>query len=162
LTSLNSGTIKTDGIDFGFDYNFPLSAVGLPGKLSFSDTATLTLSFLAADQSGSINDFLGKIQQTSSPFTSANPKLQNRLTTAWSNDSFSFAWSARYIGDVRRYTDPNAPAADCSVAGDCLPSIWYNDVVASYKYQRLTVIAGADNLFDKKPRLGRTRRRGQL
>jgi iron complex outermembrane receptor protein len=153
LTSLNSGTINTDGIDIGFDYNFPLSDFGLAnaGKVSFSDTATVTLSFRAADQSGTVNDFLGKIQQTSSPFTSANPKLGNRLTSSWSNDSFSFAWSARSIGSVKRFTDPNAPAANCSVAGDCLPAIWYSDIVATYKYQRLTIIAGVDNLFDKQP-----------
>jgi iron complex outermembrane receptor protein len=153
LTSLNSGTINTDGIDFGLDYSFPLSAIGLPnaGKLAFSDVATETLSFLAADQSGSINSFLGKIQQTSSPFTSANPRLQNRLTATWSNDAFSFSWSARFIQSVKRYTDPNAPAAKCSVAGDCLPSIWYNDIVGSYTYQRLTFIAGVDNLLDQDP-----------
>jgi iron complex outermembrane receptor protein len=153
LTSLNSGTISTDGIDFGLDYSFPLSDVGLPnaGKLSFSDVATETLSFLAADQSGTINNFLGKIQQTSSPFTTANPKLQNRLTATWSNQAFSFSWSARFIQSVKRYTDPNAPAANCTVPGDCLPSVWYNDIVASYTYQGLKVIAGVDNLLDKDP-----------
>jgi outer membrane receptor protein involved in Fe transport len=153
LTSLNSGTISTDGIDFGLDYNFALSDVGLPdaGKLSLSDTATWTMSFLAADQSGTINSFLGKIQQTSSPFTSANPKLQNRLTATWSRDALSFSWSARFIEHVKRYTDPNAPAADCGVAGDCLPNIWYNDVVASYTIKNSTIIAGVDNLLDQNP-----------
>jgi iron complex outermembrane receptor protein len=153
LTSLNSGTISTDGIDFGLDYSLPLGDIGLaiPGRLTFSDTATHTLSFLAADQSGTINDFLGKIQQTSSPFTSANPKWQNRLTAGWSNEMFSFSWSARVIGHVKRYTDPNAPAANCAVAGDCLPSVWYSDLSASAKVRQYTFIVGVDNLFDKQP-----------
>jgi iron complex outermembrane receptor protein len=148
LTSLNSGTISTDGIDLGIYYTMPL---GAGGKLSFSDTATNTLSFLAADQSGTINDFLGKIQQTSSPFTSANPKWQNRLTAGWSNDAFSVSWSARYIESVVKYTNPNAPVAKCTVAGDCLPSVWYHDLVASWSFQNVTVIGGIDNLLDKQP-----------
>jgi outer membrane receptor protein involved in Fe transport len=149
LTSLNSGTIDTDGIDVGVDYNFPLGAES--GKLSFSDTATLTRSFKAADQSGTVNDFLGKIQQTSSPFTSANPKLQNRLTTTWSKGAFSLAWSARFLDSVKRYTDPNSPPADCSKRGDCLPVIWYHDFVASYAFGKLTFIGGIDNALDKDP-----------
>lgn len=153
LTSLNSGTIKTDGIDVGFDYTFNLSeSAPSAGRLTFSDTATWTMSFLIADQSGTINNYLGKIQQTSSPFTSANPKLSNRFSATWSNDMFSFSWSARFIEHVKRYTDPNAPPADCSVAGDCLPNVWYNDLVATYSYsKRITVIAGVDNVLDKEP-----------
>ncbi len=149
LTSLNSGTISTDGIDYGVYYTHPLGAGA--GKLSFSDTATTTLSFMAADQSGRINNFLGKIQQTSSPFTSANPRFQNRLTTGWSNDAWSVSWSARYIQNVIRYTDPNAPAANCSVAGDCLPVVWYHDIVASFGFKNVTLVGGIDNLFDKSP-----------
>jgi iron complex outermembrane receptor protein len=149
LTSLNSGTISTDGIDFGVDYTIPLGAAG--GKLSFTDAATHTLSFLAADQSGTVNSFLGKIQQTSSPFTSANPKWQNRLTTAWSMDALSLAWSARFIQGVNRYTDPNSPPPNCSVLGDCLPSVWYHDIVGTYVYRGVSLIAGIDNLLDKDP-----------
>ena len=158
LTSLNSGTISTDGIDIGIDYSFPLGAAG---KLSFSDTATITRSFHAADQSGTINDFLGKIQQTSAPITSANPRLLNHLTTSWTKGEFSLAWSARYIGSVKRYTDPHAPAANCSNRGDCIPVIWYHDLVASYTRGKLTYVAGIDNALDKDPpfftdTLGRT------
>jgi iron complex outermembrane recepter protein len=119
--------------------------------LSFSDAATVTRSFLAADQSGTINDFLGKIQQTSSPFTSANPKFQNRLTTSWSRGDFAFSWSARFLDSVIRYTDPNAPSANCSKKGDCLPGIWYHDIVASYALRKLTLIGGIDNVLDKDP-----------
>jgi iron complex outermembrane receptor protein len=149
LTSLNSGTLSTDGVDLSLDYNFPLGDAG--GKFSFSDTATNTLSFLAADQSGTVNSFLGKIQQTSSSFTSANPKWQNRLTTTWSNEAFSVSWSARYIEAVHRYTDPNSPPANCAVAGDCLPSVWYHDLVATFSHKGLTFIAGIDNVLDKDP-----------
>jgi iron complex outermembrane recepter protein len=153
LASLNSGTINTDGIDLGLDYTFNLSEYApSAGKLALSDTATWTMSYLVADQSGTINNYLGKIQQTSSPFTSANPKLSNRLSATWSNDLFSFSWSARFIEHVKRYTNPNSPPADCTVAGDCLPSVWYHDIVATYTYnKRVTVIAGVDNLFDKDP-----------
>ena len=149
LTSLNSGTISTDGIDFGVDYTIPLGAAG--GKLSFTDTATHTLSFLAADQSGTVNSFLGKIQQTSSPFTSANPKWQNRLTTAWSMGALSLSWSARFIQGVKRFTDPNSPPPNCSVLGDCLPRVWYHDIVGTYVYKGASFIAGIDNLLDKDP-----------
>lgn len=149
LTSLNSGTISTDGIDIGIDYNFPLGDSA--GKLAFSDVATNTLSFLAADQSGAINSFLGKIQQTSAAFTSANPRWQNRLTTSWVKDAWSLSWSARFIDHVNRYTDPNSPPPNCAVPGDCLPSVWYHDVVASYTYKGLSFIAGVDNLLDRDP-----------
>jgi len=148
LTSLNSGTISTDGIDLGIYYSLRLDA---GGKLSFSDTATNTLGFLAADQSGTINDFLGKIQQTSSPFTSANPKWQNRFTAGWSNDAFSVSWSARFIQGVVKYTNPNAPVANCAVAGDCLPTVWYHDLVASWDHNGFTLTGGIDNVLDKQP-----------
>jgi iron complex outermembrane recepter protein len=155
LISLNSGTISTDGVDVGLDYSFALNdAVPMEGKITVSDTATRTLSFLAADQSGAINSFLGKIQSTSATFTSANPLWQNRLTVGWNNDLFSFSWSARFIQGVKRYTDPNAPGPDCGVAGDCLPTVWYSDINASYNWnKRVTVVAGVDNLFDKQPPL---------
>lgn len=149
LTSLNRGTISTDGIDYGVYYTLPLGAGA--GKLSFSDTATNTLSFLAADQSGTINNFLGKIQQTSASFTSANAKFQNRFTAGWSNDAWSVSWSSRYIQNVRRYTDSHAPAANCSTPGDCLPPVWYHDLVASFGVKKVTFVGGVDNLFDKAP-----------
>ncbi|MDE2250947.1 MAG: TonB-dependent receptor [Gammaproteobacteria bacterium] len=149
LTSLNSGAISTDGIDFGIDYSFALG--GDAGRLSFSDAATVTRSFLAADQSGAINDFLGKIQQTSSPFTSANPKFQNRLMTTWTRGDWSLAWSARFIGSVVRYTDPNAPPADCATRGDCLPGLWYHDLVASRAFGKVALIGGIDNALDRDP-----------
>ena len=149
LTSLNSGTVSTDGIDYGVYYTLPVGPGA--GKLSFSDTATNTLSFLAADQSGTINSFLGKIQQTSSPYTSANPRWQNRFTAGWSNQAWSVSWSARYIQSVIRYTDPNAPAANCSVKGDCLPTVWYHDIVASFGFKNVTFGGGIDNVLDKAP-----------
>jgi iron complex outermembrane receptor protein len=149
LTSLNSGSISTDGIDFGLDYHFPLGATG--GTLTLSDVATNTLSFLAADQSGTINSFVGKIQQTSAAFTSANPRWQNRLTSTWSRSAWSVSWSARFIQSVVRYTDPNSPPADCSVAGDCLPSVWYHDLVGSYAFGKLSFIGGVDNALDRVP-----------
>jgi iron complex outermembrane recepter protein len=153
LVSLNSGTIKTDGVDIGIDYSIAVNeAVPKYGKVTFSDTATRTLSFLAADQSGTINNFLGRIQSTSATFTSANPDWINRATLGWNNDLLSFSWSARFIQAVKRYTDPNAPGPNCSTAGDCLPSVWYSDISASYNWnKRVTVVAGVDNLFDKQP-----------
>ncbi len=153
LVSLNSGTISTDGVDIGLDYSMPINEnVPMWGRITVSNQATRTLSFLAADQSGTINSFLGKIQQTSSPFTSANPLWTDRLTLGWSNDEFSFSWSARFIQSVKRYTDPNAPGPDCAVAGDCLPSVFYSDLSASYNWnKRVTVVAGVDNVFDKQP-----------
>jgi iron complex outermembrane receptor protein len=153
LVSLNSGIISTDGIDIGLDYSMAINdAVPMYGRVTISDTATRTLSFLDSDQSGTVNNFLGKIQQTSSPFTSANPMWTNRLTLGWNNDAFSFSVSSRFIQGVKRYTDPNAPGPDCSVDGDCVPSVFYVDASASYNWnKRVTVTAGVDNLGDKQP-----------
>jgi len=152
-TSVNSGTIHTDGVDIGLDYTWNLNdSLPAAGKLSISDTGTRTLSFEAADQIGNMNDYLGKIQQTSSAFTSANPKWTNRTTLTWSNDAFSFSWSARFIEHVKRYANPSAPPADCGTAGDCLPTVWYNDITASYTFnKKYTIVAGVDNLLDQDP-----------
>lgn len=152
-TSVNAGTISTDGVDIGLDYTFDLSNLGpAAGKLTFSDTGTRTLSFLAADQDNVLNNFLGKIQQTSSAFTSANPRWTNRATLTWSDDQFSFSWSTRFIEHVEKYTNSAAPPADCANAGDCLPTIFYTDISASYNFnKKYTVVAGVDNLFDKDP-----------
>lgn len=153
ITSIDASVInlartRVRALDFALDYSTSIWG----GRLDADASATRNLRFdYQVFPGGPVTDITGVAggQIGNTPFVSPNLKWRGNGTLRWSNDIWSLAVRARYIGpyyyNVQRTVDLDNGAAS-------LASQTYFDVYGSYKLQpTLTLRAGLNNALNKKP-----------
>ena len=153
LTSLNSGVIHTDGVDFGLNYHYNMSNFGVPelGKLVFSHVSTYTLNYLQSDQTGALNTYTGKILPTTLQ-GGGYPVYQAHMSLGLEAEDWTFTWSTRFIEGLTLYHSAGSAVPDPTVYGNTTPDVWYHDISASYNvYKGTRLYLGVQNLFDRNP-----------
>lgn len=151
----NAGFINTNGLDFGLNYELPLTRLGLSenwGKLSLSNLDTLMLGYTEQLANGDVRDDLGRIISVSTP--QAYTRFKATTSIAYSQPNWSFQWTVRYIGPARNYVSPGEPE-DTSYGGS-VGEIVYHDIVATYDWKvvpkhTISLVGGINNLFDRDP-----------
>ena len=165
--NVNTGYLKTQGIDINANYNAELSSWGLPdyGGLSFSFTGTYTQHYTVQPVTGaSTFDCAGLYGPVCSALTNASsgpiPKWRHKFRTTWTTPwrvQLSLDWrhlsSASFDGNQKNLylADPlgrkNIPDAK-------LRSVDYFDLSGTWKVRdTITFRAGVQNLFDKDPQV---------
>ena len=153
-TNVNSGFLKTTGIDFAASYRFGLERFGLnnAGGLAFDYTGTYTRSFV--DQpvlGGGTYDCAGLYGATCAFQPSYRHKLRITYNSPW-NVGISGAW--RFIGPMSLDQNSNQPllAGNIDTYNGHVGAISYFDLSATYKVKKgLVFRAGANNIFDRDP-----------
>ncbi len=75
------------------------------------------------------------------------PHLKGSFRAVWDWDALSVTWQSRFIGESETF--PNAPSEVADFNN--IPTTWYHDVSAKYRWRNLTFFGGINNLADKKP-----------
>jgi outer membrane receptor protein involved in Fe transport len=154
--NVNAGFVHTSGLDFGFDYGFDLSKLGLPenaGHLTFNNMDTLLLDYVEQLPDGTVRHDEGTIISTSTP--QAYTRFKGTASVNYSQPDWSVQWTTRYIGGSSNYVPPGSTLG--TGPGNKVPAVVYNDIVGTYTLKgidtvkEVTLTAGIDNLFDKDP-----------
>jgi outer membrane receptor protein involved in Fe transport len=147
-TLQNLGFLKTDGIDFTFDYRFRFTDFGLPnyGGLSLNFLGTYTNSYTQEGAPGTpILSCAGQFGPTCGlprPFFKAKTRLT--WTTPIDGLQASLAW--RYLGGV------NIDTGATGAADSHIPEYSYFDLSAQWRVKdRYTFSIGVNNIFDIQP-----------
>jgi outer membrane receptor protein involved in Fe transport len=147
-TLQNLGFLKTDGVDFTFDYRFRFTDFGLPnyGGMTLNFLGTYTNSYTSQGAPGTpILSCAGKYGVTCTipqPFF----KAKTRLTWATPVDGLSASLDWRYLGAV------NVDTGATGTADSHIPAYNYFDLAAQWRVKdRYTFSVGVNNIFDIQP-----------
>ncbi len=170
--NVNTGYLKTDGLDFAADYRTSFSDwhMGEWGSLDFNYSGTYTFNFIAepdprighfncvglfgATCGGAIaNGFDG------GPIPAYRHKFRLTWGTPWDNLSLSVQW--RYISAVKPDVSSSNPLLTCGCSPlfnngtdsvDNIPAYNYIDLAAIWRVRDgITLRAGVNNVTDKDP-----------
>ncbi|TWB56362.1 TonB-dependent receptor domain-containing protein [Nitrospirillum viridazoti] len=141
--TVNIGKEVVRGLDFQVDYAFELDKVGLQnmGGLNLGFTGTwVPESIIIQDPAHAEN----KLYRAG---TVGYPHLKGRFTGTWDWNNLTVTWSSRFIGESETFPNSTAEIADFNK----IPTYWYHDISARYRWKNVTVFGGINNLADKMP-----------
>lgn len=155
-TTLNTGYLKTAGIDVTANYRFDLDAVGLEGagKLNF-DLVGAYLDTFTVEQLPNIGtyDCAGLFGPTCGQ---PSPRWRHQFRTTWQmpwkDATLSLNW--RYFGGAKlaSNTDNQFLKGTPYIINSKIDAYSYFDLAATVKpIKNFTLRAGINNLFDKDP-----------
>ena len=145
VTALNANIAKleTSGVDLALTLDADLPEGW--GGLSWNLQATRLLNFKQTNFPGAAPDqYAGYIGGTN---IGSYARWKGSFRTGWSLGGLMVAHTLRYIGDARNFAFKTPGAS----ATNGVPETWYNDLVASYEVDGLTLTAGVNNLLDRDP-----------
>ncbi len=145
----NLGVLRTNGIDFDMSYLLKLRG---NNSFSFSNELVDTIGYTEQlvnggpfiNLKGTLNTVLG-----GGLYPVGVPVIRDNFTGTFAHGPFSFSWTVRYI-DGLTYNEggSNFTAADRFYKTN---EVFYHDIVGTYNFKKLLVVAGIDNLFDRTP-----------
>ena len=144
----NLGVTRTNGIDFDLNY---LIHLGGGNNLSLSNEMVDTIGYTEQlVNGGPFINLKGRASVANSTYAAGYPVIRDNLTATYAKGGFSFSWTARFIdkltfndgsedytADVERYYQSN--------------EVFFHDILATYSWKKVQLIAGIDNIFDKTP-----------
>jgi len=166
-TVINSGFVKTDGVDFEANYTTGLADWGVDGagSLSANFKGTMLSSLVSEPISGYVSyDCAGLYGLTCG---TPSPKWRHQLRLTWSTPwdvDFSINW--RHLSSVKLDSNPANTGNNLLLAGQCgtngspcpnmidndLGSFDYIDLSTSWQVRDgVQLRAGVNNVFDKSP-----------
>lgn len=155
-TTVNTGFLKTEGIDVNASYAFDLDTLGLSeaGRLNFELVGTYLDSFKVEPLPGlGTYDCAGLF---GSSCGQPAPRWRHNLRTTWqmpwSNATLSLNW--RYFGGTKLSVNTDDPflAGDTYVINSKIGAYSYFDLAGTVDVMKnFTLRAGINNLFDKDP-----------
>ena len=171
-TTLNTGALRTKGVDFNASYRTDLEALGLTdmGSVSMSFVGTwlkdLKTQPLPGDAYYDCAGKFGTICSVSGGMTSPNPSWRHKARLTWKTPleygdwvkDFALSLQWRHFGKARLdaySSDPQLNNTGLQYASDqVLGSRDYFDLTATWTVRdNLNFRAGVNNLFDKDPPL---------
>jgi iron complex outermembrane receptor protein len=149
----NLGSLETEGYDLSLAYRFPRTQYGQFGIRSDSTFVT-KYSQNPGDGTQAIS-YLGDYDENGVAYY----RVKSNVALDWSLGNWSATWTARYFGRVKDqcYDDIECQyptgSASFGTGYNKLGAMLYNDVSVAYKTSwKGTIMVGANNVFDKKPR----------
>ena len=143
----NLGVTRTNGIDFDLSY-----LLKLRGNNSFQFTNELVDTIGYTEQlvnGGPFINLKGRLTTVlTGLYPSGIPVIRDNFTGTYAHGPFSFSWTVRYIdGMIYNEGSDFTPASRFYKTNE----VFYHDIVATYNYKKIQVVAGIDNLFDRTP-----------
>ena len=150
---VNLAAFELEGLDFGVDYGFELSSLGLDnwGGLDFSLQGTHMIRFDEFQDPLDASIFESRMGEFSYPEWIINARA------SWTINDLRLSWAGRYedsqllSGISNQQIDANPLFADPSQTGDS----WVHDINFSYTFsENINVYGGLNNVLDEEPYLG--------
>ena len=148
----NLGVTRTEALDLGLTYSYPLP--NALGTLSFQNDLTLTLKYQEQNvPNGPFIGYLNTIALTGTTLP-AYPRYRDNFGVNYRFGDFQFGYTLRYIEGTIFDTYP-APYVQGTKKGQhasaATPDVYYNDVNFAYDLHNFSFNLGVQNLFDKQP-----------
>ena len=144
----NLGETRTNGIDFNLNYLLRLRG-GF--NLQLSNALTDTIGFTEQQtRDGPFQNFKGRL--ITGLYGVAYPVIRDNATATIAKGPFSFAWTVRYIDGMQDNDGSNDLTPQNSQYYK-VNEVFYHDIVATYNFKKVLLVAGIQNLFDKTPLL---------
>ncbi len=136
----NVGTIKTDGLEFGWKLTAPAfsGSVALNGQ-----TVWLQDYRIRTDGSGGFTQYAGRFPGLSGVGSYA--RVRSRESVALTEGAWEGSLTGRFISGAR--------VIGASGPGASAPGIFYADAQMQFRFGRAVAMAGIDNLADQRPPL---------
>jgi iron complex outermembrane recepter protein len=142
-STTNLGKELVRGLDLGVSYSFGLDRVGLKnyGDLTVGFDGSWTPENIIIQNP---TDLSTKLYRAGSV---GYPRLKGTFRAVWDWDALSVTWQSRFIGESEMFPNASLEVADFHF----IPTFWYHDLSAKYRWRNLTIFGGINNLADKKP-----------
>ncbi len=145
----NLGVVRTNGIDFNMNYLLKLRG---HNTLSFTNELVDTIGYTEQltnggpfiNLKGTLNTVLG-----GGLYPVGVPVIRDNVTSTYAHGPFSFSWTVRYI-DGMTYNEGGANFTS-ALRFYKTNEVFYHDIVATYNFKRVQLVAGIDNLLDRTP-----------
>jgi outer membrane receptor protein involved in Fe transport len=155
VTAFNAASIRTKGVDIEASYRFPLSGIGLPGRVTLRALATHVIELVTT------SNVVGSIPIDPAGVNSGTtPDWKGLLTQSWDTDRFSLSLTERFISDgvysnewiECRSSCPVSTNNNPTVDDNSMPGAFYVDLGGSYNLtSEVSTFFRVDNLLDKDP-----------
>jgi iron complex outermembrane recepter protein len=142
-STANLGTEIVRGVDLGVSYSFGLDRVGLKnyGDLTLGfDGTWMPENIVIQDPA----DLSSKLYRAGAV---GYPHLKGTFRAVWDWNGLTVTWQSRFLGESEMFPNASAEVADFST----VPTQWYHDLSAKYRWRNLTFFGGINNIADKKP-----------
>jgi outer membrane receptor protein involved in Fe transport len=150
-TNLNSGGLKTDGIDVGLAYTFSIGADSRLA-LSFNGSRLLKYDFTPIVGIPLVNECAGRFGNNCGQPT---PKWKHTARATYMNGPVTFSASWRYIGAASDDND------DVDYWSENFKAQNYADFAVAFEASdNFTLTGGVNNAFDKSPPLAASAQNG--
>jgi outer membrane receptor protein involved in Fe transport len=147
-TNINTGTLKTSGIDINANYSFDMDSLGLAngGEMRVTYIATILKELEEETLPGETPfDCAGFY---SGACGNPTPEYRHRVNFAWSKDKVSATLGWRYISSVSQY------GTTTTAVNETLEAVNYFDLSGSYNItDDLQIRGGINNVLDQDPPL---------
>ncbi|WP_374414783.1 TonB-dependent receptor domain-containing protein [Novosphingobium colocasiae] len=145
---VNQGKIKTSGIDFQLAYTLPTEFIGPDAALSFNLMGNYLINYKVEELPGVTIDYADTVSYTG--LGNSFPRWRGVLeTTLAVSKAVSFDLRTRYIDGMKNRAAAQFPGE----VFDKVDPVFYFDLGAEAKIDKLTLRIGANNLFNRKPEL---------
>jgi len=148
----NLGSLGTKGVDLSIGYKIPRTPFG---------------QFNIRSETTYVNSFTIQSTATAAPINYAGEYLYYKVKSSnaldWSLGSWSATWASRFYSATKGHCWTVSPAVECSnptgtysggTGWNRIGAFVYNDLNVAYKFAWKGQLAvGANNVFDKKPRI---------
>ncbi|HWJ96341.1 MAG TPA: TonB-dependent receptor, partial [Telluria sp.] len=147
----NLGMLETEGADLSVSYRFPRSAWG---QFNVRSESTWVKSWRSkSSATANWQEYVGEF---------GTPRWKSNLGVDWNMGNWSSTLGGRYYSGIRdkcwsstvECSDPEQTGASFGKGVNNLSGEFYFDLSVGYKLPwNAKIMAGANNLFDKKPRI---------
>ena len=144
----NLGVTRTNGIDWDVNY---LIRLGGGHSLSFANEMVDTIGYTEQlVNGGQFLNLKGRASVANTTYASGYPVIRDNMTATYAKGGFSFSWTTRYIDKLiyNNGSSDNDPATNRYTVTN---EVFFHDIVATYNWRKVQLVAGIDNLFDKTP-----------
>jgi iron complex outermembrane receptor protein len=148
--SINTGKVKTSGLDFQLGYNLPTPFAGEETALRFNLLANYLIDYKSEDLPGVMFDYSDTVAFFGAGLGQTFPRWKAVLNAEWDFGQISFDTRVRFIDAMKNRASVIFPG-ETSFTG--VPSVWYFDFALQADIENMTFRIGLNNAFDKQPPL---------
>ena len=153
-TSVNIGSLKTSGIDLGFNYGYKLGAMG---SLGVAMNGTYLKHYEVEELPGEGAYDCAGLTNGSGKCGQPRPEWRHKLRVNWNTPwSVDVAATWRYFKGVKQETTSSNPqlAGTTNAVDNKFPNVSYLDLAANWSVtKKISLSGGINNLLDKDPPL---------
>jgi iron complex outermembrane recepter protein len=145
--AVNQGSVKTSGIDVQLGYKLPTPFIEQNASLNMNLLLNYLIDFKVTGLGGLTTDYSGTASYFGAGLGTSFPKWKGTFNAALNVEPFTFSTRVRYIDSMKNRAAVQYIGETFTGPG----TVWYFDFAGEVTIDNLTLRAGLNNAFDKKP-----------